>query len=225
MIDGPMRLKRSFSGCPPRSHLRWDREDNPTGRLKADHSDTDDVWKASQQDRLVPVVYEELRRMAAIKMRNERQGHTLQPTALVHEAWLRLRGTEDSGWENRSHFMGAAAQAMRRILVENARRKAANKRQHPGKLSNDIPDLNAMCVSGPEDHVLVIHESLRVLEKEDPLSANLVILKFFSGLESLEIARITGTSVRSVERRWTMAKARLYQIIRSGEYEQAGGLP
>lgn len=218
-----MRMKRSFSGCPLRSHLRWDREDNPTGRLKANHSDTDDVWKASQQDRLVPVVYEELRRMAAIKMRNERQGHTLQPTALVHEAWLRLRGTGDSSWENRSHFMGAAAQAMRRILVENARRKAATKRQQPGRLPG-ISDLNGLSVSGPEDHVLIIHESLRVLEKEDPLSANLVILKFFSGLESLEIARITGTSVRSVERRWTMAKARLYQIICSGEYEQASGL-
>jgi len=220
-----MRVKRSFSGCPFRSHLRWDPEDNPTGRVKADHTDSDDVWKASQQDRLVPVVYEELRRMAAIKMRNEREGHTLQPTALVHEAWLRLRGSGDSGWENRSHFMGAAAQAMRRILVENARRKAAAKRQQPGRHPDDMPDLNAISVSGPEDHVLIIHESLRILEQEDAPSANLVILKFFSGLDSLEIARITGTSVRSVERRWTMAKARLYQIIRSGEYEQASELP
>ncbi|MCW1885250.1 ECF-type sigma factor [Luteolibacter flavescens] len=191
--------------------------------MNADHPDNDDVWKASQQDRLVPVVYEELRRMAAIKMKNERQGHTLQPTALVHEAWLRLRGTGDGGWENRAHFMGAAAQAMRRILVENARRKSATKRQQPVRLPG-LPDFNDGSVSGPEDHVLVIHESLRVLEREDADSANLVILKFFSGLESLEIARMTGTSVRSVERRWTMAKARLYQIIREGEYEQTGGL-
>jgi len=199
--------------------------ETPIGRLNADlpDSDDDDVWKASQQDLLVPVVYDELRRMAAIKMKNERQGHTLQPTALVHEAWLRLRGTADTRWENRSHFMGAAAQAMRRILVENARRKAATKRQQPDGLPG-IPDLHAGSVSDPEDHVLAIHESLRVLEREDPDSANLVILKFFSGLESLEIARMTGTSVRSVERRWTMAKARLYQIIREAEYGQTSGL-
>jgi RNA polymerase sigma factor (TIGR02999 family) len=216
-MDRAPRIERSFSGCPSGSRLRWERKENPRARLKADHPTTDDDWKASQPDRLVPVVYEELRRMAAIKMRKERQGHTLQPTALVHEAWLRLRGSGDSGWENRSHFMGAAAQAMRRILVENARRKAAAKRQQP--------DFDGESSSSPEEHVLVIHESLRVLEREDPDSANLVILKFFSGLESLEIARMTGTSVRSVERRWTMAKARLYQIIRDREYEQPGRHP
>lgn len=169
------------------------------------------------------MVYEELRRMAAIKMQRERQGHTLQPTALVHEAWLRLRGPEGSDWENKAHFMGAAAQAMRRILVENARRRASGKRRHV-----DQPiDLNLEngLGFGPTDHVLMIHESLEILEREDPDAANVVMLKFFSGLDSREIARITGRSLRSVERRWTVAKARLYQIIRGVGFQRETGQP
>ena len=170
------------------------------------------------EDRLLPMVYEELRRMAALKMRKERLGHTLQPTALVHEAWLRLRGTGGSEWENKSHFMGAAARAMRRILVENARRRASAKRRRDNRAEVLDPE---DCVGfGPEDHLLMIHESLQVLEQEDAESANVVILKFFSGLDSMEIARVTGSSVRSVERRWTVAKARLYQIIRAGGFER-----
>ena len=170
------------------------------------------------EDRLLPMVYEELRRMAAVKMRRERLGHTLQPTALVHEAWLRLRNPDGSDWENKAHFMGAAAQAMRRILVENARRRATGKRQAPEQPV--ALNLESGVGFGPADHVLMIHESLEILEREDPDSANVVILKFFSGLDSMEIARMTGRSVRSVERRWTVAKARLYQIIRGGGFER-----
>lgn len=164
------------------------------------------------------MVYEELRRMAAVKMQRERLGHTLQPTALVHEAWLRLRSPDGSDWENKSHFMGAAAQAMRRILVENARRRASGKRQAPEQPA--MLNLDGGMVFGAADHVLMIHESLEILEREDPDGANVVILKFFSGLDSREIARMTGRSMRSVERRWTVAKARLYQIIREGGFER-----
>ncbi len=160
-------------------------------------------------ERLLPLVYDELRRLAASRMVGEAPGNTLQPTALVHEAWLRLEGKGECSWENRAHFFGAAAQAMRRILVDRARRKSAVKRQ-----AGDLDPLFPAGVEQEDDHILLIHESLARLEKEDPEAAEIVLLKFFSGLGSKEIARMTGSSVRSVERRWTLAKARLYQMIR-----------
>lgn len=162
-------------------------------------------------ERLLPLVYDELRRLAASKLRSESAGHTLQPTALVHEAWLRLAGQGECSWENRAHFFGAAARAMRRILVDHARRKAARKRDAGGAL----PLLEAGAAEeGPGEHVLMIHAKLELLEKEDAEAAEIVLLKFFSGLGSREIAKMTGRSVRSVERSWTLAKARLYQLIR-----------
>jgi RNA polymerase sigma factor (TIGR02999 family) len=161
-------------------------------------------------DRLLPLVYDELRRLAASRLASESPGHTLQPTALVHEAWLRLDGGGGGTWENQAHFFGAAARAMRCILVDHARGKAATKRQVERPVVLFAED------GGPEqeDHILLIHESLARLEQEDPEAAELVLLKFFSGLGSKEIARLTGRSVRSVERSWTLVKARLYQMIR-----------
>lgn len=161
-------------------------------------------------ERLLPLVYDELRRLAASRMMGDPAGHTLQPTALVHEAWLRLEDGGESSWENQAHFFGAAAQAMRRILVDRARRKSAFKR-HSG---DRIPDPAADRLPEQDDHILLIHESLARLEKEDPEAAEIVLLKFFSGRGSKEIARMTGRSMRSVERCWTLAKARLYQMIR-----------
>lgn len=161
-------------------------------------------------ERLLPMVYDELRRLAASRMVGESSGHTLQPTALVHEAWLRLEGGGEGTWENQAHFFGAAARAMRRILVDRARRKSAIKRQ----LGDPLADFSADRHPEQDDHILLIHESLARLEKEDPEAAEIVLLKFFSGLGSKEIARLTGSSVRSVERCWTLAKARLYQMIR-----------
>lgn len=161
-------------------------------------------------ERVLPLVYDELRRLAASRMAGESPGHTLQPTALVHEAWLRLEGTGGGTWENQAHFFGAAARAMRCILVDRARRKSAMKRQASG-----LADLFTGDASPDrEDHILLIHESLARLEKEDPEAAEIVLLKFFCGLGSKEIARLTGGSVRSVERCWTLVKARLYQMIR-----------
>ena len=153
----------------------------------------------------MPLVYDELRRLAASRMRKEPIGHTLQATALVHEAWLRLAGNGEHHWESRAHFFGAASIAMRHILVHHARRKAALKRRvEPGNSDNEWE---------PEEYVLKVHDSLARLEKEDPEAAEIVLLKFFSGLGSKEIARMTGSSVRSVERRWALAKAKLYQMI------------
>ena len=163
-------------------------------------------------DRLMQFVYQELRALASYYLRGERDDHTLQPTALVHEAWLRLSGSPGVSWQNRAHFFGAAARAMRRILVERARRRAARKRR---------PSIDCAAGAGGNpggrespDHILLIHESLEQLEREDPDAAQVVMLKFFGGLASAEIARSAGCSVRSVERRWTFAKARLYQMMR-----------
>ncbi|WP_035612031.1 ECF-type sigma factor [Haloferula sp. BvORR071] len=164
---------------------------------------------ALASERLLPLVYEELRRLAAARMMKELPGQTLQPTALVHEAWLRLIGKGECSWQNRAHFFGAAAQAMRRILVDRSRSRAAIKR----RATEDAPGSD-MLTNPTEDHILMIHESLKRLEQEDPEAARIVLLKFFSGLGSEEIARMNSCSVRSVERQWTMAKARLYQMIR-----------
>lgn len=157
---------------------------------------------------LLPVVYERLRQLAASKLFKESGLMTLQPTALVHEAWLRL-DTSSADWDSQAHFLGAASEAMRRILVDRARAKFAVKRQ----LTDDAAI--AMNDDGAEsNHILLIHEALKQLELEDSVAAQIVALKFFSGCTSEEIALILEQSVRSIERQWTFAKARLFQIIR-----------
>lgn len=169
------------------------------------------VEEGLESDELFPIVYQELRRMAAARMSHESPNQTIQPTALVHEAWIRLTGGENISWKNRGHFFGAAAQAMRRILVERARRKAALKRRpDPVERNGLFGDVAAV----PDDYILMLNESLRRLESENPEAARVVLLKFFSGLRSAEIAEMTGQSIRGVERLWTFAKARLYQMIR-----------
>lgn len=177
----------------------------------------DEVGRGEQlaSECLLPLVYGELRRLAASRMAWEAGDHTLQPTALVHEAWLRLVGKEEEpvAWENRAHFFGAAAQAMRRILVDRSRRRAASKRQASAEQLPVVVGEDLM-MPMPGDHILMIHESLKRFEEEDPEAARIVLLKFFSGQSSDEIAKMLGTSVRTVERRWTLAKARLFQLIR-----------
>ncbi|MCW1884878.1 ECF-type sigma factor [Luteolibacter flavescens] len=158
--------------------------------------------------RMLPLVYDKLRRLAASKMFRERGLQTLQPTALVHEAWLRLVSSK-SDWHSQAHFLGAAAEAMRRVLVDRSRSKSALKRQ------TVEPEPDSSTVSHPHvDHLVIIHESLKILEKEDPMAAEIVVLKFFSGFTSEEIASMSFQSVRAVERQWTFAKARLFKIIR-----------
>lgn len=166
-------------------------------------------------EKVLPLVYDELRRLAAVRMSREAAGQTLQPTALVHEAWLKL--THDGGrtWENRSHFYRAAALAMRRILIDRARQKSSVKRAG-GWQRIDIANLD-LAAASPDDHLLMIDESLKCLEIDDPESAEVVMLKFFSGLTNKDAGRTLGISEATVERRWAFAKIRLFQMIRESQ--------
>lgn len=166
--------------------------------------------KQSSED-LLPMVYEELRRLAAARMKRESVGHTLQPTALVHEAWLRLVNEEDRSWPSRAYFFAAAAEAMRRILVEHARRKGRLK-HGGGQQRLNVEDLN-LAEAAPDENILLINEALEHLEAEHPQQARIVVLKYFSGLSNKEVAQALGMSERSVDRHWVFAKAWLYRKI------------
>lgn len=164
---------------------------------------------------LLGVVYEELRRLAAGRMAREQPGHTLQPTALVHEAWLRLTSAEGNRWQNRAHFFGAAGEAMRRILVDNARRKAQLKRGgNPERV--ELPESQIMA-PGSDDKVLQVHEVLDELAAEDPLKAEIVKLRFFVGLNHQEIADALELNEKTVRRHWEVAKLRLFQLVTRDE--------
>jgi RNA polymerase sigma factor (TIGR02999 family) len=171
------------------------------------------IGKGDQQasEDLLPMVYQELRLLAAAKMAREMEGQTLQPTELVHEAWLRLVSNEGQNWENRTHFLGAAAEAMRRILVDRARHKAAIK-HGGGHRPVDIAGLE-LAATTPDDKVLLIDEALERLRAEDPEKARIVTLKFFGGLTNREIAEHMKIGERTVEREWAFAKAWLMRTI------------
>ena len=164
-------------------------------------------------EKLLPLVYEELRKLAAHKMANEAPGQTLQPTALVHEAWLRLAGTTPQGWNDREHFFRAAAEAMRRILVDRARQRAAAKRGHNPQRT-EWSDSKLQAVS-PDDQMLAIHEVLDQLALRDPVSADLVKLRYFVGLSMAEAAESLGLPLRTVERMWTFARTWLREAIQA----------
>ncbi len=161
---------------------------------------------------LLPLVYEELRRLAAARMAQEQAGQTLQATALVHEAWLRLIRDGDRTWQNRAHFFAAASEAMRRILIENARRKARFK-HGGGQVRVDVQNLE-LAETTPDDKMLLINEALERLEAENPERARVVVLKFFGGLTNLEVAESLGIGERTVDRQWAYAKAWLFRKIR-----------
>ena len=167
---------------------------------------------ARAAEELLPMVYEELRRLAAYKMSNEAAGHTLQATALVHEAWMRLAGPDQPGWESRAHFFGAAAEAMRRILVDHARRKQSRKRG-AGAAHEEL-DEAAIVLTAPPDELLAVHEALDKLAAEDPQSAELVKLRYFIGMTMDEAAAAMNLSKRTAEGIWTYAKAWLGRQIR-----------
>jgi RNA polymerase sigma factor (TIGR02999 family) len=168
---------------------------------------------AQAAEKLLPLVYDELRKLAAQKMAKEAPGQTLQPTALVHEAWMRLGADQQPVWQNRAHFFAAAAEAMRRILVENARRKQrlrhGGNQQRVGIEEADVP-------ADPEDdQLLEVDEALDQLAREDPIQAQVVKLRFFAGLTNEEVAAALGVSTKTVQRYWTHAKVRLYDTIQS----------
>jgi RNA polymerase sigma factor (TIGR02999 family) len=160
---------------------------------------------------LLPLVYEQLRDLAAAKMVQEPPGQTLQPTALVHEAWLRLAGSQDQHWNSRNHFFMAAAEAMRRILVERARQKARLKR---GGGQERVPlDKLDLAVNSDSETLLLVEEALERLAAQDPLKAKLVSLRFFAGLTLAEAAPVLGVSEPTAKRYWAYARAWLYQEI------------
>ena len=166
-------------------------------------------------DQLLPLVYDELRRLAAQKLAREAPGQTLQPTALVHEAWLRLVGDGDPGWQNRAHFFGAAAEAMRRILVDRARRKHALR--HGGSQVRVEMDETALQAPADDEKVLQVHDALEMLAVEDPQKAEIVKLRFFGGLSHEEIAQVLSVNEKTVRRHWEVAKVRLFQIVKAAQ--------
>jgi RNA polymerase sigma factor (TIGR02999 family) len=191
-------------------------EQDVTGLLQA--------WAGGDREageRLVPLVYGELRRQAARHLRRERREHTLRPTALVNEAYLRLAGQRDAGWQNRAQFFGVAAQVMRRILVDHARRHGAAKRA--GRLCRVTLD-EALAPVAPRDvEVLALEEALRALAALDPGKARLVELRYFGGLSLDETAQVLQVSESTVTREWRMARAWLFRRMTGAAEPEAGG--
>ena len=168
--------------------------------------------RAFQSEQLLPAVYDELRRLAANRMGREMSGQTLQATALVHEAWLRLSKDGDQKWENRGHFFSAAAESMRRILIENARKKSAQKRG--GRVEKVALDGIEEPTEASEELILMVHDSLDALGQEDQRAADLVKLRFFAGLTVDEAALALGVTNRTATRDWRFARVWLYKEIR-----------
>jgi RNA polymerase sigma factor (TIGR02999 family) len=166
---------------------------------------------SSAADKILPLVYDELRKLAAQKMARENPGQTLQATALVHEAWLRLGGDQQATWQNRAHFFAAAAEAMRRILIDNARRKKAER--HGGGAERVALDLDSLELAAgmDDDQLLAVHESLDRLAAHDAVKAELVKLRFFVGLTNEEAAPVLGLSEPTAKRYWAYARAWLYR--------------
>ena len=167
-------------------------------------------------EQLLPLVYDELRKLAAVKMAHEKPGQTLQATALVHEAYVRLAGeNRQDPWRSRRQFFSAAAEAMRRILVENARHKKTRKRG--GGLKRQHLELQQIEAHRPPDEILALHEALDALAEKDPVKAELVKLRYFVGLTVPEAADVLGISASSVNRHWAYARAWLHQQIAKGD--------
>ena len=167
---------------------------------------------AKAGDRLMPLVYAELRKRAAAYLRRERPGHTLQPTALVHEAYVRMVGQDRAAWKNRAQFFGVAACMMRRILVDHAR--ALNMAKRSGRLINvELQDDHAV-VAAPDIDVLALDEALTRLAAFDARKTAVAELRFFSGLSVEETAQVLGVSVATVEREWQVARAWLYSALK-----------
>ena len=172
-----------------------------------------DAGDPKAADQLLPLVYEELRKLAAAKMAQEKSGQTLQATALVHEAWLRLAGAEEQkAWNSRGHFFGAAAEAMRRILVDRARQKA--RVRHGGQLERVDLEHVTIATGDTDDTVLAIHEALEKLALESPQKAEIVKLRYFTGMEHAEIAQVLGIAEPTVRRHWAYARSWLYAELK-----------
>ena len=175
--------------------------------IAVEQGDTDAAGK------LLDLLYEELRRLANSKMAQERAGHTLQPTALVHEAWLRLVGAQNPKFENRAHFFAAAAEAMRRILIDRARHKLAVR--HGGECARVDVDEQDLAAPGPDEQLLAVHEALDNLAKEHPVQAQVVKLRYFVGMTNEETAEALDISVATVKNYWVFARAWIFNEIKN----------
>ena len=166
-------------------------------------------------EELLPLVYEELRRLASAKMADDRPGQTLQPTALVHEAWLRLLGPAagETRWNSRGHFFGAAAEAMRRILIDHARHRQVRERSE--SIAATAKDDSELVFAAPPERLLAIHEVLDQLAAEDEEAAHLVKLRYFAGMTMTEAAAALDLPLRTAERIWTFARTWLRHQIQS----------
>ncbi|MBL9171075.1 MAG: sigma-70 family RNA polymerase sigma factor [Verrucomicrobiales bacterium] len=175
---------------------------------------------ASAANRLMPLVYDELRRLAASKMARESGTQTLQPTALVHEAWLRLGGDDQTTWENRTHFFCAAAEAMRRILIDRARRKQA--RRHGGGQERVHVDELEIVAPVKDEELLAVNDVLDEFARHAPQKAELVKLRYYGGMGLIEAGRVLGISEPTAVRWWTYAKTWLYQAIQESRASGKG---
>lgn len=163
---------------------------------------------------LLPIVYAELRRLAGAQMARLRPGQTLQPTAVVHEAYFKLVGREDPGWNGRGHFFGAAAQAMRELLVDHQRRRSAAKRGG-GRPNEELDEALGACVKGiGAEDVLAVHAALERLEADHPRKGKVAVMRYFGGLSDEEIAEALGVTTRTIEREWRFARAFLHDVLR-----------
>jgi len=167
--------------------------------------------KAANQ--LLDLAYEELRRLAAYKMAREAPGQTLQPTALVHEAWLKLAGAGERKFENRAHFFAVAAEAMRRILIDRARRRQTQR--HGGQHERVELQEAGLAAPAEDDQMLAVDEALESLSREHPLQAQVVKLRYFGGMTNEEVAQALDLSVSTVKNYWTFARAWLFDAIRN----------
>ena len=218
---------RSFrEGSPLTCHVR-DGQSAFIEGLKS-HSDSDSLWQQMPEfsqptpdspelgsvsaQELLPLVYHELRRLAAIRLAHERPGQTLQATALVHEAWLRLNSTGQPQWQSRGHFFAAAAEAIRRILVENARRKG--RARHGGELQRVDVDQVELSNPMPDEELLELNEALEKLAVSNPRGAQLIKLCFFTGLTQEQAAQEMEISVAMAERTWALARAWLFREMK-----------
>lgn len=225
---GLINFNANANGSPP-ALLRGDRPDHP-GSPSLRPGPISDVTQllqaASAGDpkaaaELLPLVYEELRRLAAYRLAGERNEHTLQPTALVHEAWLRISGTDERTWQGRQHFFAAAAEAMRRILVDHARRRRAAKRgAGANRLDVDEVDIPA---PAPDDQLLAVNEALAKFATVDARKAELVKLRYFVGLTFEEAAEILGIAVPTAKQWWAYARAWLRVEMTGAETTVPGG--
>jgi RNA polymerase sigma factor (TIGR02999 family) len=214
LVAPPLPVVRpSDSGSPP---LRPEPASDVTQLLQA--ASTGDSKAAAE---LLPLVYEELRRLAAHRLAGEWNGHTLQPTALVHEAWLRISGPDERTWQGRQHFFAAAAEAMRRILVDHARRRRAAKRgAGADRLDVDEVDIPA---PAPEDQLLAVNEALAKFATVDARKAELVKLRYFVGLTFEEAAEILGIAVPTAKQWWAYTRAWLRVEMTEADTTVPGG--